>query len=57
MEQAHCLKDAKNSRYKNMDRFSTSHRLLLTGENTLVFLIFYSKNNLTYNYFYTQNSN
>ena len=31
VDEAHCLKNPKGLRYKNMDKFSTSHRLLLTG--------------------------
>ena len=35
LRKAHCLKNAKGLRYRNMDKFSTRHRLLLTGENIL----------------------
>lgn len=31
VDEAHCLKDARNQRYRNMNKFITSHRLLLTG--------------------------
>lgn len=31
VDEAHCLKNPKGSRYKNMDKFNTEHRLLLTG--------------------------
>jgi SWI/SNF-related matrix-associated actin-dependent regulator of chromatin subfamily A containing DEAD/H box 1 len=31
VDEAHLLKNARGSRYKNLDRFSTKHRLLLTG--------------------------
>jgi len=30
-DEAHLLKNAKGLRYKNLDRFKTKHRLLLTG--------------------------
>jgi SWI/SNF-related matrix-associated actin-dependent regulator 1 of chromatin subfamily A len=30
-DEAHLLKNARGLRYKHLDRFSTSHRLLLTG--------------------------
>ena len=32
VDEAHCLKNPKGQRYKNMDAFSTDRRLLLTGE-------------------------
>lgn len=31
VDEAHCLKNPKGSRYRNMDKFSTQRRLLLTG--------------------------
>lgn len=31
VDEAHCLKNPKGARYKNMDRFNTRRRLLLTG--------------------------
>lgn len=31
VDEAHCLKNPKGARYKNMDKFSTGRRLLLTG--------------------------
>jgi len=31
VDEAHCLKNPRGMRYKNMDKFVTSHRLLLTG--------------------------
>ena len=31
VDEAHCLKNPRGARYRNLDRFSTSHRLLLTG--------------------------
>jgi len=31
IDEAHCLKNPQGSRYRNLNRFSTSHRLLLTG--------------------------
>ena len=32
VDEAHCLKNPKSSRYQNMVKFNTTHRLLLTGE-------------------------
>ena len=31
VDEAHCLKNPHGARYKNLDKFDTSHRLLLTG--------------------------
>ena len=31
VDEAHCLKNAKGARYRNMAKFQTTHRLLLTG--------------------------
>lgn len=36
VDEAHCLKNPKGLRYKNMDAFSTDRRLLLTGEFKLI---------------------
>lgn len=33
VDEAHCLKNPKGARYKNMDNFTTQRRLLLTGTN------------------------
>ena len=35
VDEAHCLKNPKGQRYKNMDAFSTDRRLLLTGKFAL----------------------
>ena len=32
VDEGHTLKNPKGSRYRNLDKFVTSHRLLLTGE-------------------------
>lgn len=32
VDEAHCLKNPRGTRYKNLDKFVTSHRLLLTGK-------------------------
>ena len=32
VDEAHCLKNPRGQRYKNMDAFSTDRRLLLTGK-------------------------
>ena len=34
VDEAHCLKNPKSLRYRNMAKFSTAHRLLLTGKDT-----------------------
>jgi SNF2 family DNA or RNA helicase len=31
VDEAHCLKNPRGLRYRNLDKFETSHRLLLTG--------------------------
>lgn len=31
VDEAHCLKNSRGQRYRNLDKFETSHRLLLTG--------------------------
>jgi hypothetical protein len=32
VDEAHCLKNPKGARYRNMDKFNTRRRLLLTGK-------------------------
>lgn len=32
LDEAHCLKNPRGARYRNLDKFETSHRLLLTGK-------------------------
>lgn len=33
VDEAHCLKNARGQRYRNLDKVQTSHRLLLTGKH------------------------
>ena len=41
VDEGHTLKNAKGLRYKNLNKFKTSHRLLLTGTPVQVSVVFY----------------